>query len=225
MHHRLTLFVLLSSLATLAAASNPAEKEPKSWQAAFKRADLNYSGGLSRPELAKLKAGQFRDIREQFNDMDMDRDGHVTMAEYLDFQQNNDGAWKAAFTAADTDRNGWLSQAELGKTKAKQFGGLKKRFARIDADKDQQISATEWDGYRKANLAAAGDLDDWEADFSKTDLDDSGGLSKNELAQACPKLFAGLARSFEQIDADKDGQVTSAEYRRHLDGSKAARKK
>lgn len=225
MHHRLALFVLLSCLPTLAAASAAQEKQPTTWLAAFKKADLNYSGGLSRVELGKLKAGQFRDIREHFNDVDLNKDGHVTLREYVDFEQKNGGAWQAAFQEADRDHSGGLSNAELAKAKAKQFGGIRKRFDVLDLDKDGQVSSAEWDGYRTASIAAADGLDDWQADFGKSDLDDSGGLSKNELAQACPQLFASLARSFEQVDADKDGQVSPVEYRRHLDGAKAAKKK
>lgn len=225
MHQRLTLFILLSCLASLAGAVDDSERQPKTWLSAFNKVDLNNSGGLSRAELAKLKPGQFREIRERFSDIDLNKDGHVTMREYLEFEQKKAGAWQDAFKTADLDQSGWLSQAELSKVKASQFGGLRKRFGVLDADKDQQISATEWDAYRQSNIAAAGGLDDWQAGFDRNDLDDSGGLSRNELAQACPQLFAEMARSFEKIDADKDGQVSSAEYHRHLDASKPAKKK
>jgi outer membrane lipoprotein SlyB len=56
----------------------------------------------------------------------------------------------------------------------------------------------------------------WLADFRKADLNDSGGLSKVELDKAASALLKPIKDNFAAIDADKDGQVTPAEYEGHL---------
>lgn len=52
------------------------------WQAAFKKADLNNSGGLSKVELGKTSAQSFTDIKQGFDRMDTNKDGQVTVAKY-----------------------------------------------------------------------------------------------------------------------------------------------
>jgi len=48
----------------------------------FKKADLNDSGGLSRVELGKVSGKGFDVIRNNFDAIDTDRDGQVSLAEY-----------------------------------------------------------------------------------------------------------------------------------------------
>lgn len=62
-------------------------KPPKSattpeWQASFKKADLNDSGGLSKAELGQTSTQSFADIKKDFDKMDGNKDGQVTIAEY-----------------------------------------------------------------------------------------------------------------------------------------------
>lgn len=52
------------------------------WQAAFKKADLNDSSGLSKVELGQTSAQSFVDIKKDFDSMDSNKDGQVTAAEY-----------------------------------------------------------------------------------------------------------------------------------------------
>ncbi|HUF81491.1 MAG TPA: hypothetical protein VMN03_10175 [Burkholderiales bacterium] len=49
------------------------------WEAAFRAADKNYDGGLSRKELDQTT--EFRGIKKNFDAMDTNRDGKVTIAE------------------------------------------------------------------------------------------------------------------------------------------------
>ena len=53
----------------------PSEK----WEDAFKRADKDHDGGLSRKELEQVKG--FPSLKKNFDAMDANRDGKVTIAE------------------------------------------------------------------------------------------------------------------------------------------------
>jgi hypothetical protein len=69
------------------AASAPAAKKADAkqgradWEAAFKKADTDGSGGLSKAELEKTDAKAFPAIKKNFDAMDANKDGQVTMAE------------------------------------------------------------------------------------------------------------------------------------------------
>jgi len=74
--------VVLSLAAHLAFAADPAPKQAKPDPlAAFKAADTNGDGGLSRDELAKTPENAFKAIKANFDEMDTDKDGKVTPAE------------------------------------------------------------------------------------------------------------------------------------------------
>lgn len=87
MNKAMLVFPVILSLATHLAfaadatppgATAPAKPDP---MAAFKAADTNGDGGLSRDELAKTPPKAFRGIKEHFDEMDADKDGKVTPAE------------------------------------------------------------------------------------------------------------------------------------------------
>jgi hypothetical protein len=59
--------------------------------------------------------------------------------------------------------------------------------------------------------AKAAPKDDWMARFKKADANNSGGLSKAELEKTGPNEFGFIKRNFDQLDTNKDGQVTIAE--------------
>lgn len=67
------------------------------FQAKFKQADLNDSGGLSKTELGKTSATELDVLRKNFDAIDADRDGHATLAEYQAYQKG--AALKAAAPA------------------------------------------------------------------------------------------------------------------------------
>lgn len=52
----------------------------------FRQADLNDSGGVSRKELDKVSATEARSIKKNFDAIDSDKDGQITVSEYLDYQ-------------------------------------------------------------------------------------------------------------------------------------------
>jgi hypothetical protein len=69
--------------AHLAFAADEAPKNPKQaeFEAEFKAADTNGDGGLSQEELAKTPEGQFKSIKNNFDKMDVNKDGKVTIEE------------------------------------------------------------------------------------------------------------------------------------------------
>ena len=54
--------------------------------AKFRKADLNDSGGLSRKELDRASGNEFASIKKNFDGMDIDKDGQVSLAEYQGHQ-------------------------------------------------------------------------------------------------------------------------------------------
>lgn len=73
----------LSAQAQTAPAAAPAEPAAKETtaeaaEAAFRRADANSDGRLSRQEAAALPA-----VAEKFAEIDRDKDGAISMAEYM----------------------------------------------------------------------------------------------------------------------------------------------
>lgn len=52
----------------------------------FRKADLNDSEGLSRREIEKLSGSEFEAMRRNFDAMDVDRDGQVSLTEYQRYQ-------------------------------------------------------------------------------------------------------------------------------------------
>jgi Ca2+-binding EF-hand superfamily protein len=63
--------------ATLALQSALAASSPEQINAAFKRADANQDGKLSREESATIPA-----IAEKFDQLDKDKDGFLSLAEF-----------------------------------------------------------------------------------------------------------------------------------------------
>jgi hypothetical protein len=80
-----------AALAQAPAAPKKSKEEMQqarsAWAANFKAADKNGDGGLSREELSQTKG--FPSIRKNFDQMDTDRDGKVTMAEHDAWQKAN----------------------------------------------------------------------------------------------------------------------------------------
>ena len=62
--------------------SNFLHQNQDMFAAKFKQADVNDSGGLSRKELDRVNSSEFTNIKNNFDSMDTDRDGQVSLAEY-----------------------------------------------------------------------------------------------------------------------------------------------
>lgn len=80
-------------------AKSTAEERAK-WEAHFKKADTDGDGGLSKAELDKSGAKAFPNVKKNFDAMDTNKDGKVTIAERDAFVNAQKGAKKAEKAAA-----------------------------------------------------------------------------------------------------------------------------
>jgi len=213
MHVKHSLLTLLLASVTMAAqAADPNSIKAEKWAADFKAADVNRSGGLSQSELGSTKPQQFGDVKKGFDKIDANRDGQVTVAEYVAHKEKQRQAWEATFKKADVNDSGGLSKAELDAAGAKSFPFIKKHFDAMDANKDGQVTIQERDSFIPPKPAATATSVDWQANFKKADVNDSGGLSLAELGKTPTNQFADLKAAFDKADVNRDGQVTVQEY-------------
>jgi Ca2+-binding EF-hand superfamily protein len=91
----------LAQTTTTTPAAKPAKTQAEkraaknSREAKFKAADTNGDGGLSRDELSKAPADDFGAIRKNFDQMDANKDGKVTMDEQRAWAKARRAARKA----------------------------------------------------------------------------------------------------------------------------------
>jgi Ca2+-binding EF-hand superfamily protein len=206
------LTLVLVSTAMAAQAADPNSSKAETWAADFKAADANRSGGLSQAELGGTKPQQFADIKKGFAKMDANRDGQVTVAEYVAHKEKQRQTWEAAFKKADLNDSGGLSKVELDAAGPKSFGSIRKNFDAMDANKDGQVTILERNSFTPPKPVASTPGVDWQANFKKADLNDSGGLSLAELGKTPSSQFADLKPAFDKADVNRDGQVTAQEY-------------
>lgn len=93
---------------------------------------LTIALALSVPVLASAQEGNSQMMsREHFDQLDTNKDGVVSRAEYQQFMEG-------AFTKLDTDGNGMLSKEEAGAVLTPE------QFNNVDADKNGQLSRKEF---------------------------------------------------------------------------------
>ena len=115
------------------------------------------------------------------------------------------------FKKADTDGNGTLSRAEVEKSMPR----LAEKFDQIDTNKDGQLSRDEMKAWKKTHKHAhkKGNKADRQAKaaerFKHADTNGDGKISRAEAEKNAPRL----AKKFDAIDANKDGQLTQEELR------------
>lgn len=103
------------------------------------------------------------------------------------------------FKSADKDADGTLDKAE-----AAAMRHVERHFEALDTDKDGTVSLEEL----RAGMRTRGmhGREKAQAQFKSADKDGDGTLDKGEAA-----AMPGVAKRFEQIDADKDGTVSLEE--------------
>jgi Ca2+-binding EF-hand superfamily protein len=125
------------------------------------------------------------------------------------------------FSRADADGSGTLSRAEVEKSMPR----LAEKFDQIDTNKDGQLSRDEMKAWKKTHkhVHKKGNKAERQARaaerFKHADTNGDGKISRAEAEQNAPRL----AKKFDAIDADKDGQLTQDELRAYRE-SKRSRK-
>jgi Ca2+-binding EF-hand superfamily protein len=121
------------------------------------------------------------------------------------------GERSSHFKKADADGNGMLSRAEVEKSMPR----LAEKFDEIDTNKDGQLSRGELSAWKKAHK---GERQAKAAErFKHADTNGDGRISRAESEQNAPRL----AKKFDAIDANKDGQLTQEELRAYRENKRS----
>jgi Ca2+-binding EF-hand superfamily protein len=160
--------------------------------AAFADGGKGHGGFLKSADLNKdgvIDQSEFQTTRDKwFADLDSNKDGFVTADELKAFGDKMHAEW--AKKHAD--------QANGDKKADGKHGDFSQRILeRVDSDKDGKISKAEFDT-EGSKL------------FTKLDENSDGKIAENEMPQRHWARFGG--QMFDRMDADKDGQVTKAEF-------------
>jgi Ca2+-binding EF-hand superfamily protein len=110
---------------------------------------------------------------------------------------------KQHFQRFDLDKNGAISREE-----AKPHPRMEKDFEAMDANTDGQVTEAEYRDYAKARMEQYREKvkTEMKARWDKADTNGDGALSREE-AKASPQI----AKHFDAMDADKNGQVSEQE--------------
>jgi Ca2+-binding EF-hand superfamily protein len=161
-------------------------------------------GTLTLPTAVSGQAqgrGDWRDQQEsrgrqmQYRNMDADRDGVVTRAEWRGSLQ--------AFRQADTNDDNVLSGTEVwntgrGISDNENQGDMSRVFARADRNNDRLLSRDEW----------YGDLQT----FERIDRNDDGRVSLSEFLGEDTAGSSGNRQSFDVLDRNRNGVITASEW-------------
>lgn len=109
------------------------------------------------------------------------------------------------------------AQAPKPMTRAEFTTSVDARFAAVDTNKDGALSSAEIAAVQQRSLqqAAATQQQRMEAEFRKLDTNKDSQLSMAEFKAAAPGVRASEtpAQMIAQIDSDKNGSISAAEYR------------
>ena len=140
------LGALLTSAALMAPHGFAADQTGSKLEAAFKKADKDNDGTLTRDEAKSMPS-----VAKHFAAIDTDKDGTVSMVEIRasikKAKEKHDQAVER-FKSADKDNDGTLTKDE-----AKAMPRVAKNFDAIDKDRDGTVSEREIHDYMKAQHA------------------------------------------------------------------------
>ena len=206
--------VLAQTTTTQPPAKTKAEKQAsrEAWEVKFRKADTNYDGALSRDEITKANQPEFTVILQNFDAMDSNKDGKVSLDERRNWGKEKrasaEGEWEIKFRKADTNYDGGLSRDEITKANQPEFAIISQNFDAMDKNRDGKVSIEERRAWGEANRGEA-----WEMKFRKADTNYDGGLSRDEITKANQPEFTVILQNFDAMDKNRDGRVTIEERR------------
>ncbi|MBI3527720.1 MAG: EF-hand domain-containing protein [Betaproteobacteria bacterium] len=144
MIRQLALCMLIASATLIAPYASAADQSGGKLEAAFKKADTDNDGTLT-----KIEAKSMPRVAKNFDAIDTDKDGTVSLDEIRASMKKASKAMHdrgvERFKSADKDNDGTLTKDE-----AKSLPRVAKNFDAIDTDKDGTVSEKEIHDYMKA---------------------------------------------------------------------------
>jgi Ca2+-binding EF-hand superfamily protein len=141
---KIALLSALGAALTLGTATAYADHHGEKLGDAFKKADTDNDGSLTKDEAKPLKG-----VSKHFDEIDFDKSGTVTMDEITSHLSSMKKAMlargEARFKEADKDNDGTLTKDE-----AKALPRVSKNFDAIDTDKDGTVSMAEIAAFMKS---------------------------------------------------------------------------
>ena len=141
---QLALCTLIASATVIAPCASAADQSDGKLQAAFKKADTDNDGTLTRDEAKSMPR-----VAKHFAAIDTDKDGTVSLDEIRASMKKSHKEMHdrgvERFKSADKDNDGTLTKDE-----AKAMPRVAKNFDAIDTDKDGTVSEKEIHDYMKA---------------------------------------------------------------------------
>lgn len=128
-----------------------------------------------------------------------------------------DKTWQVLRCLGDANGNNKLTREELAAVNPAPVRQALRNFEKIDSNGDGTITFEEYSRHIQKGRS------DWEDTFKAADTDKSGGLSQAELAKTKAGEFGQIKQRFEQMDADRNGEVTMAERDAFLEKAKEQR--
>lgn len=147
MFKQLALCTLIASSTLIAPYACAADQSGSKLDAAFKKADPDNDGTLTRDEAKSMPR-----VAKHFDAIDTDKDGTVSLDEIRASMKKSGKAMHdrgvERFKSADKDHDGTLTKEE-----AQSLPRVAKNFDAIDTDKDGTVSQKEIHDYMKAQHA------------------------------------------------------------------------
>jgi Ca2+-binding EF-hand superfamily protein len=150
-----SLFLLFASCLAIVApvaaqpAALPSTDAPL--EEAFRQADADHNGALTRNEAIRAKLSL--SDKKTFDGVDSDHNGVVTLFELGDALQARIRSWASDLGSADRDRDGEISEDE-----ARSTASLSDIFRRADSNRDGKVDRDEYETFSRRNLYGNVDL-------------------------------------------------------------------